>query len=73
MKKIISTIIVITIIGYTILTGDYFDYNLENNIKQVANLVNEDFKISFIDVGQADSILIDSISCSWWFIHLTIA
>lgn len=60
MKKLITFIITILIVAYTLITSDFSMLETENEIKQVTNIENGEFKIHFIDVGQADSILIES-------------
>ncbi|MEG0137845.1 MAG: ComEC/Rec2 family competence protein [Bacilli bacterium] len=56
-KLIISIFLVISILTYNYVTNKE---NIQNDLKASINIENSDFEIRFIDVGQADSILIKS-------------
>lgn len=60
-KKIVSLIVLIIAIFSFIFNGnESMSINQDNNNQNVNNEVNGDLKIYFIDVGQADSILISN-------------
>lgn len=60
MKKILSTVVTILVVAFAVINGENISNEKSNNIKQVTNIEKPEFKIHFIDVGQADSILIES-------------
>lgn len=60
-KKIVSLIVLIIAIFSFIFNGnESMSINQDNNTQNVNNEVNGDLKIYFIDVGQADSILVSN-------------
>ena len=68
-SKLLTLLIIIAAIIYTLFESEinetfakYIDDDISNNTKTVSNEIFSDLKVTFLDVGQADSIFIQSNS-----------